>query len=60
MKCMGFQIVFNILTIKKPLQTDWPNTFSTTTQEKRLWRSVFGRITETTIVHHVNPKIAHQ
>ena len=27
MKCMGFQIVFNISKIKKTLQTDWPNTF---------------------------------
>ena len=31
---MGFQIVFNTLKIKKTLQTDWPNTFLSTTCER--------------------------
>ena len=34
MKHMGFQIVSNILKIKKTLQTDWPNTFLPTTSER--------------------------
>ena len=34
MKYMGFQIVFNILKIKKTLQTDWPNTIWPTTWER--------------------------
>ena len=33
MKYMDFQIVFNILKIKKILQTDWPNTCLPTTWE---------------------------
>ena len=33
MKYMDFQIVLNILKIKKILQTDWPNTFLPTTWE---------------------------
>ena len=34
MKYMVFQIVFNILKIKKTLQTDWPNTIWPTTSER--------------------------
>ena len=59
MKYMGFQIVFNILNVKTTLQTDWPNTFSTTTWQKRFWRNVFGRITKVTMVHYLTPPKKH-
>ena len=33
MKYMGFQIVFNILKVKKTMPTGWPKTFWPTTRE---------------------------
>ena len=52
---MGFQIVFNILKIKKTLQT-WSNEFLPTTWE-RGFEEMF--LTEVTMVHHLATKKAH-
>ena len=66
MKCMGFQIIFNISKIKQTLQIEWPNTFLPTTWERererereRFSRNVFDRIIKATMVHHLTRKKAH-
>ena len=59
MKYMGFQIVFNILKIKKHPANWLVKYIFAYILRKTCWRNVFGRITKATMVHHLTPKKAH-
>ena len=56
---MVFQIVFNLLKIKK-IPENWLTKYIYVYNlRRRLWRNVFGRTTKTTMMHHLTLKKAH-